>query len=292
MRAPLRMSGIDVLGDIAWGSHFCLFYETKEDLCETLVPYFRSGLESNELCLWAVTEPLTIDEAKSALQKGIPDFDEHLAAGSIEVLPGEEWYINSGKFDWKRVTGQWNEKVREALSRGYEGVRGSGNALWFAFEHWKDFSEYENGLDKALASRPINLLCTYPLAASRAVDVMDVVDAHQFTLARRNGAWDAIEAQRPDSERDTEAQAAAATLVQLTPREREVLTELVLGARNKQIAHRLGIADRTVQVYRSRIMLKTKVRSFAELVRLALAAGIQKGTEPAPTPIPRGVRAR
>ena len=42
----LRKTGIGVVGDVPWGSHFYMFYETKEDLLDTLVPYFKAGLES------------------------------------------------------------------------------------------------------------------------------------------------------------------------------------------------------------------------------------------------------
>jgi hypothetical protein len=54
MTTEMRKSGIDVVGDMPWGTHFCLFYETKEDLLETLVPYCKAGLESQEFCLWVV----------------------------------------------------------------------------------------------------------------------------------------------------------------------------------------------------------------------------------------------
>ena len=53
----LRKTGIGMVGDVPWGTHFFMFYETKEDLLDTLVPYFRAGLEAGELCLWAVSEP-------------------------------------------------------------------------------------------------------------------------------------------------------------------------------------------------------------------------------------------
>ena len=47
MTTEMRKTGIDVVGDmVAWGAHFCLFYETKEDLLDTLISYCRSGLES------------------------------------------------------------------------------------------------------------------------------------------------------------------------------------------------------------------------------------------------------
>lgn len=51
-----RKTEIDVVGDAPWGTHFCLFYQTKEDLIDILVPYFKAGLENNEFCMWVTSE--------------------------------------------------------------------------------------------------------------------------------------------------------------------------------------------------------------------------------------------
>lgn len=59
-----------------------------------------------------------------------------------------------------------------------------------------------------------------------------------------------------------------ALLSSLTPRETEVLQEIVSGRLNKQIAHRLGAAEKTIKVHRGRVMQKMGVRSVAELVTL------------------------
>jgi FixJ family two-component response regulator len=59
-------------------------------------------------------------------------------------------------------------------------------------------------------------------------------------------------------------------LASLTPREREVLPLLVGGHLNKQIAFKLGTAEKTIKVHRGRIMQKTGVRSIADLVRLTM----------------------
>lgn len=59
-----RRSGIDLVGDIPWGMHFCQFYETKGDLIDILVPYFKAGLESNEFCMWVTADPLDVEEAQ------------------------------------------------------------------------------------------------------------------------------------------------------------------------------------------------------------------------------------
>jgi hypothetical protein len=68
-----RKTGIDVVGDMPWGTHFCLFYETKKDLLEILISYCRVGLESGEFCLWIVAEPLTVEEATDALKDTVLD---------------------------------------------------------------------------------------------------------------------------------------------------------------------------------------------------------------------------
>jgi YHS domain-containing protein len=64
----VRNTGIGAVGDVPWGTHFFLFYETKEDLLDTLVPYFKAGLESGEFCVWVVSEPLTETENEFATQ--------------------------------------------------------------------------------------------------------------------------------------------------------------------------------------------------------------------------------
>ncbi|MGB8313909.1 MAG: response regulator [Aestuariivirga sp.] len=65
----------------------------------------------------------------------------------------------------------------------------------------------------------------------------------------------------------------------LTPRERDVLYHLVEGSPNKIIAHQLSISPRTVENHRARLMVKMQADSVAELVRMALAAGISGTTD-------------
>lgn len=57
-------------------------------------------------------------------------------------------------------------------------------------------------------------------------------------------------------------------LATLTPREREVLTHVVSGQLNKQIANDLGTVEKTIKVHRARVMEKMKAQSLAELVRM------------------------
>lgn len=62
----------------------------------------------------------------------------------------------------------------------------------------------------------------------------------------------------------------AARVAQLTAREREVMDLVVAGHPNKVVANRLGIAVRTVEIHRARVMDKTQARNLSELIRMAI----------------------
>jgi len=286
MDTTLRNTGIVPLGPMPWGTHVCLFYENKKDLLDTVIPYFKAGLESKERCMWAISEPVTVDEAQNALSQAVPAFDRYLAAGSIDLFLGRGWYLNGGRFDMKRLIALWNEKLRDALSKGYGGMRASGNAFWLETKHWKDFCDYEYELNQSLTGQSMTVLCTYPLTVSRSLDVLDVVRAHQFTMARRKGDWEFIEARELEQSKQqlnldlTRNSAASSSLreavsrriASLTSRERQVLQLVVEGNTNKQIASVLRISQRTVETHRAAVMKKIGALSLPELIHLTIAA--------------------
>jgi C4-dicarboxylate-specific signal transduction histidine kinase len=192
METQTRKTGIDVVGDmVAWGAHFCLFYETKEDLLDTLISYCKSGLESEEYCLWIVAEPLTIEEARDALKGEVPDLDQHLADSRLELASARDWFLQGGTFDGKRLTDAWYEKLARVSARGYPGMRVTGDTTWLTNKDWRHFCAYEDGLNEVIGNQ--RLLCTYPLAGCGAPQILDVVRTHQFVLARRYGSWDVVE---------------------------------------------------------------------------------------------------
>ena len=69
MKEKLRKSGIYIVGDVHWEEHICQFDDSKEDLADILIPYFKLGLENNEFCLCVTSQPLDVEDAKEALRK-------------------------------------------------------------------------------------------------------------------------------------------------------------------------------------------------------------------------------
>jgi len=64
----IRKSGIDVVGEVPWGTHLSPFYTDEERPAGPPRPYFKAGLESNEFCMWVTSEPLAVEEAEGGFE--------------------------------------------------------------------------------------------------------------------------------------------------------------------------------------------------------------------------------
>jgi two-component system cell cycle sensor histidine kinase/response regulator CckA len=188
-----RKMGLDLISEAPWGTHLCQFYQTKEDLIDVLVPYFKAGLETHEFCMWVTSEPLGENEAKRAITAAVPDSDKYFKAGQMEIVPYTEWYLQDGAFDLQRVLNAWIDKLNQALANGYDGMRVTGNKAWLEKKDWKDFTSYEAAVNDAIGKYRMIAICSYALDKCGATEVIEVVNNHQFALIRRMGKWCIIE---------------------------------------------------------------------------------------------------
>jgi hypothetical protein len=184
----IRKTGIDVIGYMPWGMHICQFYRTKKDLVDILVPYFKAGLEGNEYCMWVVTEPLEVEDARSALKKKVKNLDDYVEKKQIEILERSQWYTKSGKFELDKVLLGWLDKEKEALGNGFEGLRVAGNVFQPERDKRKGLVEYEAMVDHIIGRYRMLAVCSYFFDNFKK-DVVDVANHHQFILIKRDGKW-------------------------------------------------------------------------------------------------------
>jgi signal transduction histidine kinase/CheY-like chemotaxis protein len=156
-------SGIAAAGAVAWGTHFCVFYRTRDELRDTLAAYFRAGLEAGEACVLFTSGP---DES-------LPGFGSEL-----EVVD-----TSAGRFESVVVLNGWMDRFRSALSEGRAGLRIAGNTAWLQQAGWPRFMEHERKVKEMFGRSRFLCLCAYCLEDRNAQDVFDVARVHDFAVS-------------------------------------------------------------------------------------------------------------
>ena len=147
------------------------------------------------------------------------------------------------------------------------------------------------------ASHPEELVTRAAELGLEAIAITDRNSLAGVVRAFRAGACDFLEkpcneqqlldsvqqALRRQRERLVRAAAGAALharLASLTPRERDVLLPLVQGYTSREIAERLGVSVKTVELYRMRVMKRMQAERLGDLVGMACVAGLIDPLDP------------
>ncbi|HYR23715.1 MAG TPA: MEDS domain-containing protein [Chthoniobacterales bacterium] len=272
----LRKTGLPAVGDVPWGSHFCIFYETRRDFRDILVPYFKAGLENNEVCISYVGshEFLTLNDARSALRKKLPGFDRLVKEGRIELVARQKLFRENGRVDTAAALTWYQRKLDRALKRGFSGLRLHGSSGWLRISlHESGFCNYERKVHSVLTGQPVVVACSFPLMLTGAQQILDAARIHHFAVTLRKGVWKRVEI-TDFVGAENEASSASGQLEQLSFRQREVLQLIAEGQNTKEIAELLCVSVKTVEVHRLQLMRRLKIDNVPGLVRFAIRTGL------------------
>jgi PAS domain S-box-containing protein len=185
-------SGLDFVDELPWGAHVCQFFRSGDDLRETLVPYFKAGLENNERCLLVAMDPFSAEDARSALRAAMGDLDRREKQNQIEIHDVRSWYSSDSIINGEEIVAGLLRSEEKARSDGYTGLRTNGNIGWVHRNQWSDFQDYEARVTQGLQGRRMISMCSYCLDACSSEDVLDVVSRHSLTLGKLRGSWSAV----------------------------------------------------------------------------------------------------
>ncbi len=194
MYTDKRKSGIPLIGDLPLGSHFCHFYQTREDILDIFVPYLKAGLRSNELCVLVTSRALGAEYAEKTLKESVPRFEEYAKNGQIRFLPVARCHVKKG-----RPGKMLFSLLDTAISGGFDCLRlacsdcparRSGGAP-------PCFEENTVSRYSALAA------FAYQRNKFDALDLIEAVKKHRFALVRNAGKWEIIESSEAHTARDT-----------------------------------------------------------------------------------------
>ena len=178
----LRDSGIDIIGDISWGTHISHLYSSKDDFIKVLAPYINSGLNNNELCVWIYSQNVNYKEAKSILQTSVNDIDSYIEKSQLRLLPFTQWYVLDNSFNDLRLNQQWLDLIKYAEDNGFDGLRAVGDTAWLEKCYFRDFEKYEDKINDIFRELPFIALCLYDINKVSISEVLDIIHNHSFTI--------------------------------------------------------------------------------------------------------------
>jgi two-component sensor histidine kinase/PAS domain-containing protein len=185
-------TGLPSLGELPWGSHVCQFFSEGSDLRDTLVPYFKAGLENNERCLMVAMAPFTADDARSALRAAVGDFDRREQRKQIEIHDVRTWYNSDSIINGEEIVAGLLASEEQARADGYNGFRTHGNIGWLGRNQWEDFQDYEAAVTRGLRGRRMISMCSYCLDSCGSQELVDVTTRHSHALARQRDGWSCV----------------------------------------------------------------------------------------------------
>jgi excisionase family DNA binding protein len=183
----------NIVSDICWGTHVCQLYHTKQDLIDVLVPYFKAGLENNELCMWITSEPLKVHEATAALSEAVEGLDTYIKRSHIKILDQRDWYNRAGKFDAIAMLQSWLKREDLALGKGFNGLRVCAHTFDLQQRDWHNLISYESVADSIIRRHKIIAICSYSLDKRAVPELVDIVSNHRFILLRHEAKWELID---------------------------------------------------------------------------------------------------
>jgi len=157
------------------------------------VPFFKTGLENNEYCIWITSAQTTPEDAMVALKDKAPGIDKYLERGSLEILSNPDWFLLNGQFALDQAIQFIYDRLQTAEEHGYAGLRINGDDSWRDRKLWPDFIDFERALTPAIAGKKLIVSCSWQLIKCTATDVLDVGLLHESVISKRKDKWEILE---------------------------------------------------------------------------------------------------
>ena len=181
---------INFVQEMSEDKHICLVYETEDDLVEILVPYFEKGLENNEVCIWVLSDSILTDDVKKVLKTKIPDLDVYIEKEQMIFLYSKDLYEKYDKFDIKTIMQFWAKKEKQALDKGFKGLRVSGSPNG---KEWIELVKYEELLNNKILKKPIKAICTYSNKIAGLLKILAVGAHHSKVIVSQEDKWQIVD---------------------------------------------------------------------------------------------------
>ena len=160
--------------------HICAFFDSREEEYDTLLPYFKEGVDAGEQVLNVLDADRLTDHCERLEAGGIPIDD-----GRVQVASSEETYIAGGSFDIERMVSFVTEALRNAASKGH-CVRTAGWMDWVYRQPpgTERLMEYEARMNLLVPTFDCTFMCVYDLSKVNGDTLIDIMSTHPYVILR------------------------------------------------------------------------------------------------------------
>ncbi|HZO74963.1 MAG TPA: MEDS domain-containing protein [Ktedonobacteraceae bacterium] len=162
--------------------HICLFFRSQEEQWRLLCPYLLSYLNANRPVLYLYDSTPSARLMEQLHAEGLP-LDGLIARGLLRVLPPDQSYLLTGRFDAQRMLTFIEEAIQSTLAAGHSHVLLTGEMTWcFSKSEIPGVEQlvtYEALLNPLMEKYPtVTLLCQYDLKRFDGASILDALLTH------------------------------------------------------------------------------------------------------------------
>ncbi|MDD2621151.1 MAG: MEDS domain-containing protein [Syntrophomonadaceae bacterium] len=164
--------------------HICLIHETSGDWYNMVMPFFASGLERNEKCIY-ISDRQPANEIWSCLANEGVDIASVQEASQLLFLGVKELFFNDNEVDPFQTIFSLMEKIENSLAEGYDCIRITFEMDWLLQYKLNEtlIIEFEARLNRYFFSRyPCISLCQYPLRQLEPTFIKDIIRNHPLVM--------------------------------------------------------------------------------------------------------------
>jgi sugar-specific transcriptional regulator TrmB len=141
-------------------NHLIFVYDSPDAKYNVLFNYLKAGLDGGEAGVYVAGDENT-NQIKAAMKQFGIRFEEYEKTGALQLFRYEDVYIIDGKFDTNTTMNLWNRLYKDALKKGFKGLRVTGEMACFLKHNLiQELIEYEKALHRIL-DIPIVAICAY-----------------------------------------------------------------------------------------------------------------------------------
>jgi hypothetical protein len=179
-----KSQSITICGErISRANHICAFFDSKDDQYESLIPFFKEGLENNEEVITIIEDDKRADHCCKLKDAGIA-YEETLQRGQLMVLSSEETYNLGGVFAAERMLTLLQDMLSKSRQGRYQFVRACGSMDWAVrnLPGTDELMQYEARVNSLIPKYKCTLICVYDINRISAAAFADILATHQMVI--------------------------------------------------------------------------------------------------------------